>query len=305
MTNNIDIPSLERITFFNGQRLTATDLAALQTARRELRWLHNRSLHGWGIGTGFAVTGERGARTVTIEAGYGLDCQGREIILTETQTKPVPAVAGDGVFYLVAAYQPNEDQPVAERRAGVCQPEGTVRLREAPLLAWRKPPAGLWERKEPELVLAQAWVQNCRLSRPLSLAARRYARPAQQPYIAAGQTPTTAWQPWLVGAEEAMIGVYREVDTSAARFRTTPRYMAHIVGDRYLDDAAVDERELVAIGFPAVVEATPDRFTLQVLLPEMADDLYNPSWLRDDPSRVSDIFERGLNWCIVWMGIEG
>ena len=144
MAERVDIPDIERVTFFTGQRLTEKDLAALQRANRELRWLHNRSLHSWGIGIGLAVAGERGDSAVTVEPGYGVDCLGREIILTAPRTMPVPAVAhGPGgeeaVYYLVAAYQEDADQKVAERRPGVCLPEGTVRLSEEPRLEWRRP----------------------------------------------------------------------------------------------------------------------------------------------------------------------
>ena len=62
----MNIPELERITFFPGQRLHAEDLTDVQTVDRELRWLHNRSLHTWGIGLGFGVTGEAGASAVAI-----------------------------------------------------------------------------------------------------------------------------------------------------------------------------------------------------------------------------------------------
>src|SRR5215831_10271735 len=139
MADQVDVPSLERITFFTGQRLTAPDLAALQRAHRELRWLHNRSLHGWGIGIGLAVTGERGDSAVKVEPGYGIDCLGREIILTEARMRTVPAVAaapggGEAIYYLVAVYLSDEDQEVSERRPGVCLPEGTVRLTEEPRL---------------------------------------------------------------------------------------------------------------------------------------------------------------------------
>src|SRR5829696_7000623 len=95
MSTAQDIPELERIQFFTGQRLTAGDLSELQRANRELRWLHNRSLHGWGMGIGFGVTGERGETAVTVTPGYAIDCRGREIILTETMTLAVPAVAAD------------------------------------------------------------------------------------------------------------------------------------------------------------------------------------------------------------------
>src|SRR5918996_4494319 len=150
MADRVDIPDIERVTFFTGQRLTEKDLAALQRANRELRWLHNRSLHSWGIGIGLGVTGERGDSAVTVEPGYGVDCLGREIILTAPQTMPIPAVShdlnvistrgsADTVYYLVAAYQEDADQKVAERRPGVCLPEGTVRLSEEPRLEWRLP----------------------------------------------------------------------------------------------------------------------------------------------------------------------
>ena len=54
-----DIPELDRVVFFDHQRLTARDLNEAATVQRELRWLHNRSLHGWGIGLGFGVSGAK------------------------------------------------------------------------------------------------------------------------------------------------------------------------------------------------------------------------------------------------------
>ena len=63
MATKTGIPKLERITFFSGQGLRAKDLAALQEAQRELRWLHNRSLHQWGIGVGLGVRADRDGTT--------------------------------------------------------------------------------------------------------------------------------------------------------------------------------------------------------------------------------------------------
>jgi hypothetical protein len=300
MTERVDIPNIERPTFFTGQRLMEKDFTALQRANRELRWLHQRSFHAWGIAIGLTAVGERGDSTVTVEPGYGLDCLGREIILTERRVIPVPPVAhesggGPAVYYLVAAYQEDADQKVVERRPGVCLPEGTVRLSEEPRIEWRRPEQlqeGL------ALVLAQAWIQNCRLSRPLSLAVRRFARPSQQPYIAAGQTDRekTAWLPWVVSGQT--VGVLTQVDTSAARFRTTPRYNAHVVGERLLAVAAVP---IMIVGFPAIVAATPAGFTLQVLLPEVAGSNINTDQVRAlSAGRFNE-----LGWHVVWMGVEG
>lgn len=302
MSDNVSIPDLERITFFNGQQLNAADLTDVQTANRELRWLHNRSLHNWGIGAGLGVMGERGNRTVTVDPGYGIDHAGREIILTETRVLPVPAIASaaggqEAVFYIVAAYRADKDQTVSERRPGVCVSEGGVRLSEAPLIAWRKP----GELAEGfELILAKAWIKNCQLSRPVCLAVRRNARPAQQPYIVSGQTEagSTAWTLWQEGNQK--LGVQTVVDTSQARFRTTPSYVAHVAGERYL---ASNPGPLLAIGFPATVNATPEQFTLQVLLPAMKQMQLNvnPGVLRNQQAPV---IVNKLGWQVVWMGIE-
>jgi hypothetical protein len=297
----MNIPELERITFFPGQRLHADDLTDVQTSDRELRWLHNRSLHTWGIGVGFLVTGEPGESAVAIDPGYGIDCAGREIILTESLTKPIPAVAGDQQgqpvdFFLTAEYQPDDRQSVRERRRGVCLPEGTVRLAEEPLIRWKRR-ADL--REGFELVLAQVWVRNCRLSRAVSLAVRRSARPSEHPYIGAGQTVggATPWMAWTDGP--AFLGVTVEVDTSSARFRATPHYMAHVVGDRALPSPA----QALAVPFPQIVSPTPERFTLRVLLPEMGPLPYNPPQLRTAATAPNTI-RNTLKWNVSWIGVE-
>src|SRR6266566_8433232 len=87
---------LERLEFFNGQRLLAGDLQSLESFDREMRWLHNMSLHQPGIGSGFAVTGKKGDATVNISPGYALDALGREIILTQPDVEQVPPVPDNG-----------------------------------------------------------------------------------------------------------------------------------------------------------------------------------------------------------------
>lgn len=297
----MNIPDLDRITFFPGQRLQAEDLSEAQRVDRELRWLHNRSLHTWGIGEGFGVTGEAGEAAVVISPGYGIDCAGREIILTDTRTKPIPAVAGDQKgqaveFFLTAEYQDDAAQAVRERRAGVCAGQGTVRLGEEPLIRWKKH-ADL--REGFELVLAQVWILNCRLNRAVSLAVRRSARPSAHPYVAAGQSVVgaTAWTPWTEGA--TFMGVIVDVDTSEARFRVTPRYMAHIVGDR----ALVSPAQSLAIPFPIVTAPTPEGFTLRVLLPEMTPLPYNPPPFRN-AATVAATVRTTLKWHVSWVGVE-
>ena len=64
---------IERLQFFNGQRVSAADLQGIEAFNREMRWLHNTSLHQPGIGSGFAVGGSKGDREVTISPGYAID----------------------------------------------------------------------------------------------------------------------------------------------------------------------------------------------------------------------------------------
>src|SRR5438094_6049981 len=90
-----DLAALDRPTFFNGQRLFAPDLQGIEQVNREMRWLHNQSLHQPGIGNGYAVTGRKGERVVTVGPGYAIDSTGREIMLTSTVTLTVPPVAGE------------------------------------------------------------------------------------------------------------------------------------------------------------------------------------------------------------------
>ena len=63
-TSAIPLPSPERPVFFPGELLTAADLSAHHTVDGQLRQLHHRMLHGWGI----ARAGGRRSRGATASA---------------------------------------------------------------------------------------------------------------------------------------------------------------------------------------------------------------------------------------------
>src|SRR5215216_3058397 len=278
-TNQTAIPDLDRVAFFDGLRLVAGDLNDAAATQRALRWLHNRSLHGWGIGLGFAVSGNTGDRQVQIGPGYAIDCLGREIILAEATTKPVPARAGNAKgdpvrFFLVAAYPDDADLTVIERRSGECGTDGATRLRDQATLYWKAQgeqavAEGL------EIVLAQAMVQNCVLAAPLSLGQRRSARPPQQPYVAAGETIAgqTPWEVWSEdnGDGTSQIGILTWVDTAAANFASTPYYQARVAGDRFFFELplpGLPQFPFVFDGLGVFSEATPAGFTYRVVMPQ-------------------------------------
>lgn len=306
----LDIPILERPAFFDGQRLTADDLAAVQTFHRELRWLHNRSLHNWGIAFGFAVSGKREQRAVEVQPGYALDCKGRELILGETTTMAIPPVSGDksggaATYFLTVRYAEDEDL-TPETRRGVCGAAGAVRRPEEPLLRWQEPGDAV---HGIDVVLASIEVQNCQLAADVSRAERRDAIPAAQPYVAAGQTKAseTAWRLWP--NDETPVGIATTVATTEAGFRVTPRYQAHVVGQRLFTPEGGDDVSVNAAvdGYAQVAAATAASFDLVVLLPQGllagGNATLNPHLVLA-PDFMSFLSEE-LGWHVVWLGIEG
>ncbi len=310
---------LERIQFFNGQRLFAPDLQALEAFNREMRWLHNQSLHQPGVGSGYAVTGNKGDRQVTITPGYALDSFGREIILTETHVEPVPPVADNGagksVFYdLTVSYPDDTDLKESETRDGICLPRGVVRLREEPVFCWvrlgddannRQPvDMKLKDRIQKGLfiVLARAEVFNCQLKQPVSVAQRRNARPPKQPHIACGMVPANLSPPPGRGSsidynssfDILSVKFTARIDTSSAAFAATPCYLARLVGERDRTDQG--GQPIILDGLTDIAQTPPPQpngFTIEVF-----PVVFSPN---TSSGIISNPFQ---SWAVVWIGIE-
>jgi hypothetical protein len=318
--------SLERIQFFNGQRLFADDLTALESFNREMRWLHNQSLHQPGVGFGFATTGAKGDREVVIQPGYALDDLGREIVLTETRVEPVPPVAGDGfggsaLYDLTVSYPAESDLPVSETREGVCGGVGAVRLLERPVFCWarlgpapdRLPleplgSAGLRDAIQSgrRIRLARAEVLNCKLEQPLSIAQRRNAKPPAQPYVACGSSETADWTVSGPSATSNFGYLLRKVvSTSGARFRTTPRYMVHITGSRRFTFTVGNNRVTRMLdGFVVVDEAQSNQsqVAVEVLIPGFMLSIDVPA---NFEQMLKETLEQKNLWRVEWLGVEG
>ncbi len=304
-------PQLQRPAFFDGQLLAASDVTAIYDYHREMRWLHNRTLHGWGIGTGMKVQGGVGDRIVTILPGYALDCLGHDLLLGAPSVMQVPPVAGaagggPAFYYLTASYLTDAQLAPSETETGACQSEGAVRLTEAPLLRWQDPKnvsvPDLRYRRGQDIVLASVWIQGCKIAKAISVADRRDLPAPGQPYIAAGSTPVgqTSWTAWSTGG--AMQGVTTTVDTSAAGFVTTPAYSAQVNGTRLLTPGVVID------GFASVSAATAANFVVTVVMPRnLAVGSYtlNPD-AEVQPSLLAQLqASSALGWYVSWMGVEG
>lgn len=321
------IKPIEHLQFFDGQRLFAADLQDLEEFNRLMRWFHNRSLHQAGVASGYAVSGNKGDSQITVQSGYAIDSQGREIVLTKSTLLQIPPVANDGqgnpVYYdLVVSYP--DDKQASEVREGVCVPRHTVRLREVPVFCWARlgPTDDLAGTSDAltsarkaaiaqlnsdiesgmRIRLARAEVLNCQLNQPLSVAERRNARPATQPFVSAGNTAPPATNTWSAVASPVGIKISRTIDTTAAQFRSVaPRYFANVVGDRSVT-VTIDgvPNTLLIDGFVRTDNPTKGGFGLSLLIPAILIDRSL------DLGKVAAALPEALKqWYVVWMGVEG
>jgi hypothetical protein len=281
---------LERIRFFDRQRLLAGDLQTLESFHREMRWLHNQSLHQPGIGSGYAISGKKGDREVLVTPGYALDADGREIILTSRHTEPIPPVAGGGdgkpaLYDLAVSYPGDVELKESERREGSCDSRGAVRLREEPVFCWIRLTDDGREAVEADLktrvhdgmliVLGRVEIDNCQLKQPVSITQRRNARPPKQPRIACG-VARPAWKKLAQG--QGFRAWRADVDTRSGSFASIPSYTARVRAEK-----TEAQWKLLASGVD-IVDPLPTGFTIRLFISSFANGS-----LPDE---------------VVWMGVE-
>lgn len=82
----------ERNRFFHGKLMTARDMAAEQAYHRRLFTRHARHVTGYGVTDGLAATVERvdDGLSVSVEAGYAVDCCGRPVVVPKRAPVDIP-----------------------------------------------------------------------------------------------------------------------------------------------------------------------------------------------------------------------
>lgn len=292
----IALPSLSRPAFFTGERLLPATLEDAFAVPLALHELHNRALHGLGIGFGLDVHGPTGATTVKVTAGYAIDAAGHDLVLAEAEVVGVPPVSAAPdcspvPFTLVLSATADVDAEV-ETLAGLCGASGAVHRSDAPTLRFEAPEL---VRDGLDIVIAQIQVRNCALSQPWSPVGRREVAPAGRPYVAAGASVSgaTGWRLWPDSTTP--LGVVATISTTDAGFGDTPRYQARVEGARVAGGIVVD-------GPLSIEAATAASFAAVVLLPTgfaLGGGALNP------PSVLTPGFLDDLGWRVVWIGVEG
>ena len=136
--------SLDRLNYYNGQRLEASDLKLEQEYHiRTRRWL-NKSLYKPGIASGLDIRAEDGTPKVIVGPGLALDAEGREILLLEEEHifvpgKPHKMAPGSDAevegLYLTIRYN---EKSIEEERNG-CIPKSTNGRKNGDRVAWGGP----------------------------------------------------------------------------------------------------------------------------------------------------------------------
>jgi hypothetical protein len=142
---------IDRLNYFNGQRLLAEDLRLEQAYHIQVRRWLNRTLYTPGIAGGLEVqVSPTSPRKVVVSAGVALDPLGREVILvedTEVEVVGVPSTEADWVFgnYLAIEYAEEtvgavqDGCSVGQGRSGSCDLAwgGPTRIRATPVLSFQ------------------------------------------------------------------------------------------------------------------------------------------------------------------------
>ncbi len=135
MTHN-RVDELQRLRYWQGQKLLSRDFRDQVSYESELRWWHSRALHNaYGVSYGFQVTLDD--THVEINCGVAYDCYGREVILQTPKTMAVPEPDEDFERVTLVASIAAADQHITGREVLM----GTVDCSSntlTPLIQWKQ-----------------------------------------------------------------------------------------------------------------------------------------------------------------------
>ena len=102
---------IKRLNYYNSQFLKEDDFLDEQLYHNQMRYLHNRALHTWGVVEGLEVKQITGTGTVKVGAGIAIDRLGREIVLpAPTDAIALDAYAASARVYVTIKYGEVFDQ---------------------------------------------------------------------------------------------------------------------------------------------------------------------------------------------------
>ncbi|MFY9608526.1 MAG: hypothetical protein WAU45_07915 [Blastocatellia bacterium] len=233
-------PEIERIEYWEGQRLRSRDFRDQIRTEAHYRWWHNRALHNtFGVRYGFALSevAEGGVLSaLKIGCGLAYDCFGRELISQTEQIVPVPSAIGPNAnrLLLVVSYRETAEFSRRQDLLSAC-PAGSV-LIEEPRFSW-------------------VTANKFRIGHAVPIASIKYEDPGRVPVLDTlfrvppsralrrprlvtsatipGDTPWELWSESVRtsnGPVAVNLGMQVDIDTSTSGFTETPLYFAWLSG---------------------------------------------------------------------------
>jgi hypothetical protein len=268
--------SLHRVRYWQGQMLRSGDFRSQCEDTAQHRWWHNRALHSaCGVYQGLSASAINSGGVlsgVSVGAGVGYDCFGRELIVDSPQTVALPKnnPSSPAEMVLLIRYEPRE---VSQRQSleEICwttaqtQSAGTVAFTWIPLKRVRLSDG----------VPLGRVIYDGKGGRALSTTfVPPGARPIARPGIASGATlpANTAWEQWILDVPMQSVlanfnipsvGVQAAIDTSAAGFTRTPCYFAWLAGPLFNPNT----RQLLPDMFSSLTDESANGFTFRMWFP--------------------------------------
>ncbi len=101
-----EIRDIKRLNYFTGQFLVEKDFNDEQAYHVDMRRLHNRWLHSWGVANGGLQVEKKADKTLAVAAGLAIDKDGNEIVVLKPHEVSLDsAVAANATVYVTARYQ--------------------------------------------------------------------------------------------------------------------------------------------------------------------------------------------------------
>jgi hypothetical protein len=118
---------LERVNYFQGQYLSASDFQAEQDYHREKRRLHNRFVLGTGVVSGLEISLDPASAgsnrpTITVSPGFAVDARGEELVVCEPMHCSLQGTHSSGYVILRYCEKPLAAAPSITGSEGSAEP---------------------------------------------------------------------------------------------------------------------------------------------------------------------------------------
>jgi hypothetical protein len=295
MVQGLQIP-FDRVTYRDGQLLTALDMQDDQAINSRMWELHTRYLHEtWSIAIGFQVSGNPGDSVVQVGPGYAVDRQGRPLISSQTVQVPLPLIVGPDYRILVIGYQGDAAFRDQVGLDNLCVGPRLATRQESPTFNWKLPDD---VRLGIDVPLIAVNVSNGTIITTDSRS-RRFVQKLLRPYIASGATDqgSTQWNPIPGAAPEGFTLFQTPIDTSDGAFNDTPFYFPELhmwnqaPQSIYGVTNLSPNSDFADYGGPLtfLTNPTSTSFDFNLVLPTSANNTLDPN---------------NAQWTVSWVGIE-